>query len=259
MAKAQSFVKDFVISLNPISMSGSLFTVRRTGSAQETALVSICPECENTPTVLKQFYGNGPCGHGPYTLSDLSKAKKVNGKLVKVGQAEAAAAKESPLPLNLLDLSVHPRDTMEAITYPSTKAYIFIPSVVTQPYGVLVNIINSSPFAFVGISNIKHSETLVRLVAWRGFLILQQILYPEDVSEVEVPEDISTEEFITTMEQFIEKTAKPFEKEDYKNDTKIRLELLVKAMSAGESVPIPVEKKTGDDVALANLKALLAG
>lgn len=257
VTKSQAYVGEFEISLFPVSLTGKLFTVKRSGSAKETALKNVCPVCEEA-TPLAQS-SNCPENHGPFSASEVSKAKEVNGKLLKVGKVEAESAKESPLDLNRLDLTVHPAEDVEEQTYPGANAYIFVPTNVTQQYAVLRDIVETSPWAFMGISNIKHHETLVRLQVWKGHLIVQQLLYPEDVNPIEQSQAEADGEFVLVLNDFITKSEKPFDVANYKNEMKARLNLLVKATEAGESAPVNVApKKNTDALALEKLKELLA-
>lgn len=256
MAQAKSYVAEFQISLFPINLIGKLLTVRRTGSATESALISVCPQCE-TPNPPKQSY-NCSEGHGPYSLSELDKAKKVDGVLVRVDKEAAEEAKTSTLLLNYLDVTVHPKDDILASTYPSANAYIFVPKVANEQYGVLVSVVESSPYAFIGQVNIKHHECLVQLKVWNGHLILQQLLYPEDVTEVEQTPVKTNQEFLTTLKKFVKSNAKEFEPTDYKNETKVRMAALVEAAKTGAEIPAVPTKKTDDQVALEHLKELLA-
>lgn len=255
MAKVQSYVSEFHISLMPVNLVGKLVTVRRTGSAQEGSLTNICPKCE-TPTKPSQYY-ICPNHTDKYTTGQLDKAKKEGNKLVRIDKDQATAAKESALPLNVLNLTIHPAEEVEAQTYGSANAYLFLPNIETQQYGVLVDIIKESPYAFIGQVNIKHHESLVRLTSWQGFLVVQQLLYPEDVTEVSVPKCPAEPEFVDVMSQFVETSVKEFTASNYKNETKERVAQLVEATAKGEELPELPEKKTQDDVALANLKELL--
>lgn len=256
MAKAQSYVSEFHVSLYPVNLVGKLITVRRTGSATESALKNICPKCSD-PTLPEQFY-ICPNHTDKYKSGDLDKAKKVGQKLIRVDKGQAQGAKESSLPLNVLDLTIHPAAEVEAQTYGSANAYLFIPNLQNKQYGVLVDIIKSSPYAFIGPVNIKHHETLVRLTTWQGFLVVQQLLYPEDLSEVDVPQYEHSADFVATLQEFVAKNVKEFSAEDYKNDTKLRMAQLVEATASGQDLPeFPKKQITEDDIALANLKSLL--
>jgi non-homologous end joining protein Ku len=257
LAKAQSYVSEFNISLFPISLVGKLVTVKRTGAAQETALTNICPKCE-VPTKPEQFY-ICPNHTDKYKSGELAKAKKVGKDLVRVDPKQAKAAKSSLLPLDLLELTIHPAEEVESQTYRSANAYLFVPNVQSKQYGVLVDIIKDSQYAFIGQVNIKHNEYLVRLLTWQGFLIVQQLLYPEDVNEVETPVYEHSQEFVDTMLEFVQKNVVEFSAENYKNQAKVRFAEFIKATENGEEVPVIESKKVdSDDVALENLKKLLA-
>jgi non-homologous end joining protein Ku len=254
--KITAYVADFDISLMPINLTGRLVPMRRTGSSKDTALVSICPQCELPTGVDQQYFCQAAEHHGPFKQGELAKAKDINKTLVKVGKDDVKTAKTSTLPLNYLELAVYNAAQVEAATYPGSNAYIFYPKHVNAQYGVMVEVVGNPEFAFIGTVNLKHHETLVRLSRWEDFIVIQQLLYPEDLNETTETPVTYTDEFLATMLQFTEQQLKPFYPTEYKNNIKEQVLALTAAAGEGIAPPLP-EKKNDDSAALEQLKAWL--
>jgi non-homologous end joining protein Ku len=133
---------------------------------------------------------------------------------------------------------------------------VFYPKVANQQYGVLAELVGIPELALIGTCNIKHNEHLVRLDRWQNLLIVQTLLYPEDLNETDAPPIEFSKDFMETMLEFAAKSVKEFNSEDYRNGVAERVAALTAAIESGEPAPA-IERKSSDDMALEQLKAWL--
>ena len=136
-----------------------------------------------------------------------------------------------------------------------------------RPYLLLTRAMEESGRAALGRFVLSTKEHLVLLRATDGMLALQTLYYPEDVrvrDKKEILErlegvDVSGEE-LAMAEQLVAGLAKPFEPEEYPNETRAALVEFLEAKAAGQEIAAPEESPAPAPVIdlMAALKASLA-
>lgn len=257
MTIGKKYCSSFALNLMPLNCNGFLVGVKQTGLAKETALTSVCPTCA-TPVKVSQFY-QCPEGHGPFKMSELDKAKEVTkGTFVRLSKEEIAGIGKSELEPNILDLTVHRAEDVDAQMFASDNAYIFYPNGNSAQYGVLLEMVDLPNLAFVGLCNLQNHEKLLRLSRWGENLVVQTMLYPADLSEretVPIKEDAKFGTFKAAMTQFVETSVTNFDPTAYTNARKAKLLELQAGGTIVTSDSSPVTDS--DDVALDKLMELL--
>lgn len=237
----KSYIKEFTLHLGVATTTGRLVALRLpTPSAGKFKYVS------PTGEPVKQKYVD-PAGH-TYDVKDLAKGvEDENGKIHVVDADTLAATKASTLPKDVMNITVHPVTEVEDQVFPSdNNAYVFYPNEddpANKGYAdfILTAVENSRTLAFMGTVNLRNSEGLYRLTVWRGHLVIQRMLYPEQLQnhrpqQVKLP--ASTKKLALTV---VEELSTPFHVETYRDEVNDRLVRLVEAVEAGQvpSAPAP--------------------
>ena len=255
MAAVSKYVSDFEISLLVLNCSGSLVGVKRSGLVKETGFKTVCPECEQ-PTPMKQQYR---CENGHVCLPGaVRKAKEISkGELQFVRAEEIKAAKESELPLNVLDLTVHSASDVDHFTYPSDSAYVFYPKAPNQAYAVLLDLVSDPSLAFVGFCNLRNSEKLLRLHRWEDNLVVQTLWTPDELNERDSNDldDVAADPKFKKILDFVRSDVEDFEPESYKNR---RRERLMEVVGSGDVIRTRPAQKEDKDLLGSLLAALEA-
>lgn len=185
----KTYCSSFTMRLGPATTTGILTPIRK----------SIKPKYKYcTPKVeeVRQVYV-GPDGKTLYEKEDLGRAQWREGKFVPVPLEEIEDAKESQFPLNVVDLTIHPRSEIENYLYPAdSNGYIFQPikknskgKVIDDPVNLqwydFINVVlrDNDDIALVGQCNLQNYEGLYRLGFWNGYITMQKQLFPEELHE----------------------------------------------------------------------------
>jgi len=224
-----------------MSMNGKLVGIKIPGLAKEQSFVSVCPECDHPVKAKQQYVCPENDAHGPYSIANLSKAKETDAGLIAVSADAVAAAKKSDLPLNFLDLTVHPAAQVASSTFPSELAYVFYPKITVPQYGLLLDATAEPDLAFVGLCNLRNNEKLVKLTRWGDNLVVQTLFYPEDLNDrLDVAHDYSGD-LLETYLKVITKNTTDFDPTVYRNNVKAKVAAAV--AEAGGPVAAPVAPK----------------
>lgn len=241
-------VSEFQIQLGPINAIGSLVKLEKTDTANK--YVSVCPDCEAPTPVRQQYVCTEESSHGPFVQGDLTvKARKVGDDLVRVSAEEVKAARTSELPLNVFQATVHARDEISANVVPGSKSYIFLPRSPDQYYGLLTLMLEAGDNEFIAVCNIKHVEGLYRLTLWNGSVLLQQLLWPEDVNEFEPVQADASQQLVEAAREMIERIRVPFDPDNYRSTVKEKIRRINEAL--GDAPPKerkPVKPDTTIDI-----------
>lgn len=240
MPKLRSYADGVSVSAfsGMVNFTAKLYPLKKSEARKAVAMVSICPDCDD-PTKVEQFY-TCETDHGPYKSGELSKAKEVNGELVRLSADEVADAKGTDLPAKDLRLSIHPRDAVEAQTFAQGTAYIADPNGPADIYPVLRLLAQEPDLALVGLMNLRGSEKLFRVSAWRDRLVLTELLRPEEINDFE---PLSLKEpdtkAVQLASQLVELNKEDFDPDAVKNVFAERLQTIALAKAENPDAPIP--------------------
>lgn len=247
--KFKKHVTAFTLRLGPLTSVGALVGARKPVSKYDAGkYVNVTP----TGVPVKQRYvdefGN------VLDEKDIRKAKPVKTGTTDANEAiidyvivdkeQIKEVKKNVLPKNVLSLQVHSRDDVDNKLFPSdSNGYVFIPDandpVNVQMYDVIREGLATDK-AFVGMGNIRGFDTFARVYLWRGQIVVQKALYPEDVNDHEVtplPDlPATTKDKVSKM---LSKLEKPFNADEYRNVVKEQLEQLETASGGIEVIVSP--------------------
>lgn len=240
--KFKSHVSNMTLRLGPITSNGRLVAIRKTApSAPKFKMV--------TPDALpvQQRYLEPESGK-LYETKDLARAIVIDGETKVVDAAAAKEAKATTnLPKNVLSLVAHDASDVDGKTFPSDKnAYIFIPDendpANVQYAELLLAMLDGSGKALVGLASIRNVEGMYRISTWRGHLVVQQQLYPEEINDHEPTH--STNMLADKAIKVIDKLTIPFDPELYRDNSAENISEFM-ATHEGE---VPTESDEADTV-----------
>ena len=249
--KLKAYVSKFTIRLGPISMIGRLISLPKPGQKQKKyPFVLSTPNGdpvsqryinENDPTVL-------------YTSDELHRAvKKPDGTLVPVEAEKITETKKSELAKDVINLTVHDADVVNDSLFPAdTNAYVFEPDfsdpVNIQWHSLITALLAEHPeFAYVGICNLRNNEGLFRIVLWRDRLVVQRLMYPDEINDHGALEkDLQGNVDSAAVAKAVKMLAKlntPFVADEYVNTTRENLLALTAAITESSDGTVTAVKK----------------
>ena len=248
--KLKAYVSKFTIRLGPISMIGRLISLPKPGQKQKKY-----PFVLSTPDgkPVQQRYINESNPSVLYTTDELHRAiKKEDGTLVPVETEKITEVKKSELAKDVINLTVHDADAVNDSLFPSdANAYVFEPDfsdpVNIQWHSLMVALLAEHPeFAYVGICNLRNSEGLFRIVLWRDRLVVQRLMYPDEINDHGALEkDLQgavDDAAVAKAVKMLTKLNTPFVADEYVDTTRENL-LALTAAVAGSSDGIVAAKK----------------
>lgn len=229
MAKPRAYVSNFTMHFGPATTTGRLLPIRLPDSAPKLHY------CTPEGQPVKQCYIDAD--GKTYFTDELGRATMdEDGILHPVNTEAVEAAKTSDLPLNILNLTAHNADEIERFMFPSNNnAYIFEPviknssnKIIDDPVNVqwhdfLNVLVRDSDAEFVGMCNLRNFEGLFRLSHYQGYIVIQKMLYPENLNQYE---PIRPELDATVREKalnVVRAMVQPFDPENYQNAVARRL------------------------------------
>ena len=248
MAAPKSVVSQFVVHFGPATVTGSLHSIK--ASEPKATIVTCGPNGE----IVKQGYSDG---ENFWTQKDCGKGEKQEDGSMKLLSAEAVAlAKASPMPKNVLNVEVHRSQDVDKFLFRSPDStYIMLPvikngrTVIEDPandkwYTFLRTAVENSPeHTFVGRANIRNKESTVRLGIHEGHLMVERMLYPEQLNEFPNPVGSLTATEAAKVSAIVEALTKPFDLSGHRDNVPDRLAVAVEAGADGvpkvEAEPIP--------------------
>lgn len=225
MATRRAYVGDFTLRFGPLSTRGKLMSIRN--SEGDTKFHLMTPGGDPVHMVFQD--PNGVV----YAKEELGRGKYDEDKnFVPVDLSEIEAAKESSLTLNTFDLNVHNAADIDDFLFPDkSNAYVFEPVIrnksnkviddpVNQRTHELINALVRNPkLAFIGRCNMNGTEGMYRLSIYRGWIVVQKQLYPEEVHEFNVlPTPRLSRDERTKVTTLAERMVQDFNPEDYPNE-----------------------------------------
>jgi non-homologous end joining protein Ku len=263
MAKITKWVSDLTLRIGPIQTTGALTGVRKSKQkAKKPSFRYVTPEGK----AVQQRYVDDE--DTQYTVDQLGKATVVtddegNETLVPVAAEAIAKAKESSLPKNIVNLTVHPAAQVNRELYQSeANGYVFTPNE-DDPANVawhdlLIRLVADKSNAYISKANVRGNEGLYRLTTWNGRLVLQRVLYPAEVNEyADVDLNPVASETVEKFEQWVTTQTVPFDPNEYEDNVAANLAAMQEAFASGDETydPAPVAVETVEVDLLAALDA----
>lgn len=213
-------------------------------SQKAVTLTSACPECPTRPAtkLSTQFVCEF---HGPIERDRALKAQDDGGELVVVGTAdEVAAAKEQVIQKDVCELIEYFADEVEANTYPGESRQVIVPNGPAEFYAALRQMVGENG-RFTGADGRdrvlltdaqcgRSGKKLYRVQTWNEHLVLQELMRPEDIHEMEPVIGYSTnDETVEMLSQFLSQGTATFDPETYANVAKANLAQFIESRKAG--------------------------
>jgi len=242
MAKVRSYASAVEMRLGIATVVGRLAPIRAPRK-KETEFKLCTPDTRPVRQVYIDDEGK------IYEREELSRARVEDDVYIPVNAEEVEKAKESLLPLNIIDLTVHPAAEINKYLFPSdNNAYIFEPvrkspngkKVIDDPvndnwYNFINIILRDNPdIALMGKMNLQGYEGLFRLGLYQGLITVQRQLYPEDLNQFDFSTPDVDLETRTLALEASRALLSEFEPESYRNSITERLA----AIKAGTAQPI---------------------
>lgn len=236
--KVKSYCDDFTIQLGPMETSGRLLPIHNSAPTKEVQFLSVSPEGQKVSQRYIDDDGN------LFLPKELKKGvKNEAGNIVIVDPETVKKAKQSPLPKNVVNLTVHYEDECWDKMFPakSQVVYLFDPNTEHPAHGpkwrkwhdMFVAILADTNKTFIGYCNLQNNEGLFRVLNWRGHLLIQKQTPPAELFEYDDVESSVSPEEIAGVTKLIEKLASPFDAADYADQTKARITNLQEAVVDG--------------------------
>ena len=229
MAKPRAYIGSFSLRMGPIVTRGRLVPIRKSDQKPKLNLITT----EGLPVRQCYIDANGKT----YLKEELGRAKPDDdGNLIPVDADAVEDAKKSHLVLNTLDLGVYPSEDIADYLFPDkSNGYIFEPiiknssnKVIDDPvnekwHDVLNVLVRDSKMAFIGRCNFNNYEGMYRLSLYKGRIVVQKQLYPEEVNEIEGIFPKLTRVEKAKALKIAEAMRKEFDPNEYENDITQRL------------------------------------
>ena len=188
----RAYVGQLTVHFGPATTTGSLLPVQGPDRSPDIKL------CTPDGRPVKQVYkdDNGTF----YEWDALGRAVvDEDGNYEMIDLDVLKAAKESTLPKNVMSVSAHPTDEVTAHLHPSDhKSYILTPVIKGDKNKVKPDPINDKWYDFIttvvrdaegitflSLANVRGHEGLYRFGIYQGHLMLQRMLWPEDLNQFE--------------------------------------------------------------------------
>jgi len=189
MAGPKAYASQVTVHFGSATVIGGLYPIRSTPSVPKFKLAT--PDSKPVEQVYRDE-------DGKIWEKDVLKRGIFNaeGEFQLVADNVVEEAKTSHLPLNIFNLTAHPKEDVNKFIFPSTnQAYILRPMVknskgkeVKDPvnvqwYDFLNVLLRDSDIALLGMCNLQNHEGLFRLGLYQGWITVQKQLYPEELNQ----------------------------------------------------------------------------
>jgi non-homologous end joining protein Ku len=148
-----------------------------------------------------------------------------------------AAARESELPANVLNITPHNREKVWNSTWTADNAYVFVPLVANEYYALMVELIRSGDLSYVGMCNLRNSEGLFRLDVWRDMIVVQKLVWPEDCNEIDPVDGDCDQETVDQFRAVLSKKQIEFDADKYRSGVKEQVIAMTEAITGGAIAP----------------------
>ena len=207
-----------------------------------TTMKLMCRECENDDR------------------STFVKGVETEDGLVILTDEVIASAGPTDEVRETISLTAHPADEVNARSMRDGNVYYLSPSKGTEEvYGLLVALLAERPdVAFVTEFAIKSKAAMYALVRYGDSLTLTELARPEAVRDAPDPEVDVPEEGVAMLSQLVDKIAKPFDPDTYRDRRAEYLNQAVEAAANGEQPVAPAQPKADKSSVMDALAAALA-
>lgn len=234
----RTYVSDFEIKVGPINALGKLVKVTKTGVDEYKEFVSVCPTCPEPVKPEQRYICPNDATHS-HPMRDLRKAKDIDGDLKFVEKDEIDAARASDLPVNVLRLTVHPKDEVWNKLWDSDNAYVFIPRNADEWFALLLRLVETTDKAFIGMCNLRNHEGLFRLDVWQGHIVVQKVVWPDEINEFDALPIQADDTLFEAAIAMIEKVEQPFDPTNYKSQVKDKLAAITTSLGGDPFAAVP--------------------
>lgn len=231
--KIKPYVSEFTLRFDPMAIRGSMIGVRKSDSTIKPTWKMISP----TGHAVEQFYKDVETGD-LYTSTECDRVFESGGESTIVDVETLKDIKASDLPNNIMALTVHPVGAVDTACYPDkAQGYLFYPDTSDPANAALAAafvaaIDSSTDKAFVGVCNFHGYEGLFRVSTWRGRLVFQKQLYPNEVNDHEAL-PVVVDNNTKMLKNFFDKKVQEFDPTTYRNST---IEKQLKALEDPKSI-----------------------
>lgn len=256
MTTPRAYVGAFTINLGLIQVTGKLLPVVIPNRTRVNQFRRVLPD-RDEPTLVQQVYIGADETteehEKVYTTAELLSAKELDdGTLKFVDKDEVDEARTSDLPLNLAEVKVFRASDVDGRiwTDPNGGAFVFMPQASNDHYAALVEAIDSGEHVFLGVANIRNSESFFRLRTWAGNLVVEKILWPDEVNEFEEIEVTSSSRLAGAITEMVRGLEDEFDPEQFQSSTKTALAALAERLNDSEDAPRPERPERTEKVDL---------
>ena len=242
MSKPKTFVSQFTLHFGPATTTGQLVPIKLP-EKKERKLKMVTPEgypvqqlyfCQDN----EQFYLPGDLARG---------VEQEDGKIKLVSDQAVETAKTSVLPPNIMTVNAHNLEEVNDHLFPApNNAYVMQPVIKNQKnkavpdpvndkwYDFINAIVTDSPdIVFMGMCNLRNSEALFRLGIYQGHIMVQRMLYPEDLNQYDVVRPSLSETEHAKAMMIAQRMVTPFDVDDYRDVVSERLDIALAVDSDG--------------------------
>lgn len=257
MTSARATSSNVTVSFGLISFPVDLVaaTKSKQAKAKSASTAMICPTCEHDKTLLTEGKNLVPLHqafvcetHGSFAKGDAGTALVVDGEMRPVSVEAVVEAKKADGVRDVIELTVHPADEVEAHTFPSGNIYRLRPKGNEAHYGLVLELARNASVAFICEVTNKGATMLYRLVERDGVLVLTELVRPDRITEAEPMPDVSFDtKLLATGQSLVEVLCEPFDPAAWADRRKARLEAL--ADQVRTQAPAPARDSSAVDAA----------
>jgi non-homologous end joining protein Ku len=159
---------------------------------------------------------------------------------------EVKKAKASELPKNVVELTIHPGDTEDKLWSTSERnSYVFAANTVDPQHAESAEVIRAmldAGYILVSVANVRNSEGFYRLKLWRGQMVLESMVYSDEINPHEVIDlDAVDPQLRELAANVAERLVEDFDADAYRN-TRLERVRAIEAGEAGDIVADAVDK-----------------
>lgn len=235
--KFRTFVKSFAVHVGPATLRGSLVSVQASESKEGKARY-VAPN--GNP--VKQKYQDVVTGD-LYETSELGKA--VDDTVVD--KDALAEAKKGVLPKDIATVSVHlTSEVGTTLFHAPNNSYVLVPDT-TDPtnkvwYDVVAEAIKDTDYTYITLCNVRNSEGIYQLISWRGYIVLQRMLFPDRVNDHDIYETDLDPQALKLV-PMIAGLVEPFNPDAYQDTQRERVQMVIEAAENGTAIPAAAQAK----------------
>lgn len=266
-SEQKSTASNFTLRLGLASISVDVAPIRKTNSAKAVSLVTTCPTCALSVRGGQRFFC--PDEHGPFLPSELTRARETEDGLVPLTADEVAELKDN-YPTGVFEMHVTERSELAKVARPDGAAYrLRIPTKkgtrplspktreeLARQYDVFRAMASHPTLCLYGVAKVNGNVATqgYRLDVWEGQLLLQSLVRPQDLAELdEMPSGAADPKLLSMAAELMETMADAVDIEVFSDE---RRQTLAKILAAKSGEIIEPKAVEADDLIL-NLERAL--